>query len=593
MALPDSKTKLDPISMGLIRNHLQSFADEMANTVIRTAYSTVIRDCMDFSTALCDPEGHLVAQGVTIPFHLCSIPSALGSVIRKYRNRIYPGDIFIINDPFEGGIHLPDIFLFKPVFHEEELIGFGAVISHHVDIGGRVAGGACDSTEIYQEGLRIPPLKLYERGRPSEAIFQIIEKNVRVPKLVLGDLHANLAALRTGEQGFLELVENYGKEDLKSYLDALLDYTEELVRAEIRSWPDGEYVFKDYIDDDSVDPDSIPIHVKLTVQDDSIVVDFHGSSPQVRGAINSPLPFTISATAYAIRSVMQGEIPHTSGLFRAIEVIAPEASIVNPVMPAASNMRGVTGFRIADALLGALAQIVPDRTPAAGEGGNSLFIFSGYQEDGEAYILFDFVCGTWGARPNKDANDGLTNPGSVMSNIPAELMELEYPVQLEQYVLVPDTGGAGKYRGGVALVRDWRVLAEEAIVSARSDRRKHPPYGLQGGLPGSPSMTIVNPEGEAVVQPTKGTFEIRKGDLVRHQLAGGGGWGNPLERDPQKVLKDVLNEKVSLAKGRELYGVAIDPETLRVDDEETLRLRAAAQGQKSTALNADSKEATT
>ena len=575
MAVPDAKTKLDPISLGLIRNHLQSYADEMANTVIRTAYSTTIRDCMDFSTALCDPEGQMVAQGITIPFHLGSIPFALGSVIRKYQDRIHAEDIFIINDPFEGGIHLPDIFLFKPVFHEEELIGFGAVISHHVDIGGRVAGGACDSTEIYQEGLRIPPLKLYERGRPSEAIFQIIEKNVRVPKLVLGDLHANLAALRTGEQGFLELVENYGKEDLKSYLDALLDYTEELVRAEIRSWPDGEYVFKDYIDDDSVDPDSIPIHVKLTVQDDSIVVDFHGSSPQVRGAINSPLPLTISATAYAIRSVMQAEIPHTSGLFRAIEVIAPEASIVNPVMPAASNMRGVTGFRMADALLGALAQVVPDRTPAAGEGGNSLFIFSGYQEDGEAYILFDLVCGTWGARPNKDANDGLTNPGSVVSNIPAELMELEYPVQLEQYALVPDTGGAGKYRGGVALVRDWRVLAEEAIVSARSDRRKHPPYGLQGGLPGSPSMTIVNPEGEAVVQPTKGTFEIRKGDLVRHQLAGGGGWGNPLERDPQKVLKDVLNEKVSLAKGRELYGVAIDPETLRVDDEETLRLRAA------------------
>ncbi len=573
MALPDSKTKLDPISMGLIRNHLQSYADEMANTVIRTAYSTVIRDCMDFSTALCDPAGQMVAQGVTIPFHLGSIPFALRSVIRKYQDRIHGEDIFIINDPFEGGIHLPDIFLFKPVFHEEELIGFSAVISHHVDIGGRVAGGACDSTEIYQEGLRIPPLKLYDRGRPNEAIFQMLEKNVRVPKLVLGDLHANLAALRTGERGFLELVETYGKEDLKFYLDALLDYTEELVRAEIRAWPDGEYEFEDYIDDDSVDPDSIPIHVKLTVEDDSIVADFHGSSPQVRGAINCPRPLTVSATGYAIRSVMQADIPHTSGLFRALEVIAPEASIVNPVMPAATNMRGVTGFRMADALLGALAQVVPDRTPAAGEGGNSLFIFSGYEGDGEAYILFDLVCGTWGARPNKDANDGLTNPGSVVSNIPAELLELEYPVQLEQYALVADTGGAGKYRGGLALVRDWRLLAEEAIVSGRSDRRKHPPYGLQGGLPGSASMTIVNPDGEAVVVPTKGTFEIRRGDLVRHQIAGGGGWGDALKRDPQKVWQDVLNEKVSLEKARELYGVAIDLETLRVDDEETLRLR--------------------
>ena len=573
MAVLDSRTKLDPITQGLIRNHLQSYADEMANTVVRTAYSSVVRDCMDFSTALCDAQGQMVAQGVTIPFHLGSIPFALGSVIKKYRNRIYPNDIYILNDPFEGGIHLPDIFLFKPVFYEDCLIGFVAVISHHVDVGGRVAGGACDSTEIFQEGLRIPPLKLYERGEPSEAIFELLAKNVRVPKLVLGDVRANLAALRTGEKGFLELANRYGKEDLQGYLDALLDYTEELVRVEIRSWPNGEYEFTDYLDDDSVDPDSIPIHVKIIVRGDSIVVDLHGSSPQVRGALNSPLPFTVSAVGYAVRSVMQGDIPHTSGLFRPIEVVVPERSIVNPVMPAASNMRGVTGFRLADALLGALAQIVPDRTPAAGEGGNSLIIISGYDDNREAFILFDLFVGTWGARPNKDANDGLTNPASIVSNIPAELMELEHPVRLEQYALVQDTGGAGKYRGGLALVRDWRFLGKEAIVSTRSDRRKHRPYGLQGGLPGAASITVVNPDGEAVVQPTKGTFRIRHGDLVRHQIAGGGGWGNPLERDGAKLLHDVLNEKVSLEKARELYGVAIDSETLELEEEETHELR--------------------
>src|SRR2546428_12816653 len=235
MANQKVATRVDPITLGVIRNHLSSYADEMANTVIRTAYSTVVRDCMDFSTALCDARGQMVAQGVTIPLHLGSIPFAIGSVIRKYQGRIYPEDVYIINDPFEGGIHLPDIFLFKPVFYEADLIGFSAVISHHVDVGGRVAGGACDSTEIFQAGLRIPPLKLFDRGEPSEALFQILEKNVRVPKLVLGDIQANLAALRTGEKGFLELARRYGKEDLAIYLEELLNYTERLMRAEIRS----------------------------------------------------------------------------------------------------------------------------------------------------------------------------------------------------------------------------------------------------------------------------------------------------------------------------------------------------------------------
>src|SRR5215831_17926086 len=256
--ISQTKTQIDPITLGLIRNYLSSVADEMANTVIRTAYSTIVRDCMDFSTALCDRHGQMVAQGVTIPFQLGSIPFALGATLNKFRGRVNPGDIFIMNDPFEGGIHIPDIFLFHPIFFDDVLIGFSSVVAHHLDVGGRVPGSAaCDNTEIFQDGLRIPPLKLYDRGVPNEAIFEILEKNVRVPVMTLGDIRAKLAACKTGEKGMRELAARYGVDALDAYYAELLDYTEKMVRAEIRTWPDGVYCFDDYLDDDGVDP--VPI----------------------------------------------------------------------------------------------------------------------------------------------------------------------------------------------------------------------------------------------------------------------------------------------------------------------------------------------
>ena len=576
-------SEFDPITLELIRNNLSSVADEMANTVIRTAYSTIVRDCMDFSTALCDRHGQMIAQGVTIPFQLGSIPFALASTIKRYTGRIYPGDVFIMNDPFEGGIHLPDIFIFRPVFYHNELIGFSAAVSHHLDIGGRVPGSsACDNTEIFQEGLRIPPLKLYERDEPSEALFRLLEKNVRVPVMTLGDIRSNVAACRTGEKGLLHLAERYGAETLDRYYSKLLDYTETMVRDEIRKWPDGEYSFTDYLDDDGVDPDPIALQVKLIVRGDSLTVDFTGSSPQVRGGINSPLPFTVSCCGYAVRAVMRANIPNTSGLFRPLHVIAPEASILNPVMPAASSMRGVVGFRLSDALFGALAQVVPDVVPAAGEGGNSLIIIGGYNKQRVPSIMFDLVGGTWGARPDKDGNDGLTNPGSVISNIPAELMELEYSVRLEQYALAQDSGGAGKFRGGLAIVRDWRFLGDQpANLTIRSDRRAFPPYGLFGGQKGAPSWNIVNPgtKGERVLA-TKVTDRLNPGDVLRHIQPGGGGWGDPLDRDPAAVLRDVVNDKVSCQKAEELCGVVIDLKNREVLVQATQQKRAVLRANK-------------
>ena len=570
---------IDPITLSLIRNSLSSIADEMANTIVRTAYSTVIRDCMDFSTALCDRHGQMIAQGVTIPFQLGSIPFALRATLNKYRGRIFPGDIFIMNDPFEGGIHLPDIFIFQPVFDDRDcLVGFSAVVAHHLDVGGRVPGSAaCDNTEIFQEGLRIPPLKLYENDRPSESIFELLEKNVRVPEITMGDIRAKLSACKTGKQGLLKLVKQYGSKFLDSYYAELLNSTESIVRSEIRTWPNGEYFFEDFLDNDGVAPIRIPIKVKLIVQEDSLIIDFTGSSPQVQGGINSPLPFTISCCGYAVRSMMRLDIPNTSGLFRPMKVIAPEASILNPIMPAASSMRGVVGFRLSDALFGAMSQILPDRVPAAGEGGNSLIVIGGYTEQKNPFVMFDLVGGTWGGRPTKDGNDGLTNPGAVISNIPAELMELEYPIRLEQYALTKDSGGPGQYRGGLALTREWRYLGTQpANLTIRSDRKEHPPYGLYGGCPGAISTNIINPETKRErIVPTMVTDTLLPGEVIRHVQPGGGGWGNPLNRAPKNVLMDVLNHKVSLSKAKEDYGVCINPKTMKIKYKATEKKRYA------------------
>ena len=300
----------------------------------------------------------------------------------------------------------------------------------------------------------------------------------------------------------------------------------------------------------------------------------------MKGGINSPFPFTVSCCGYAVRSMMRADIPNTSGFFRPLEVIAPEGSILNPVMPAASSMRGVVGFRLSDALFGALAQVLPDRVPAAGEGGNSLILIGGYSNRREPFVMFDLVAGTWGARPNKDGNDGLTNPGAVISNIPAELMELEYPVRLEQYALAPDSGGAGRYRGGLAVVRDWRYLGEKpANLTIRSDRREHLPYGLYGGQPGAGSMSILNPgrEDERTL-PTMVTETMQPGELLRHIQPGGGGWGDPMSRDPEAVRQDVLDGKVSAEAARDSYGVVLRPGSLEIDPEATRQQRAEAGG---------------
>jgi N-methylhydantoinase B len=573
-----TRDDFDPITFELIKNSFGSIVDEMALIIVRTAYSGVIKDVMDFSTALCDAEGRMIAQGLTIPLHLGSIPDAMVSVVAKYRGDVHPGDVFILNDPFSGGMHLPDIFVFRPLFFEDALRGFAATVCHHTDVGGRVAGSnASDSTEIYAEGLRIAPLKLYDRGRPNDTLFSLIETNVRVPVKVLGDFRAQLSACYVAEQRYLALLAKYGVGVVDRYTNELYDYSERLTRSEIAALPDGEYTFEDWIDEDGIDDRLIPLRVKVTVAGDELTCDFTGSSSQVRGAINATLSFTKAAVYGAIKYVLGADIPNNAGFFRPIHVKAPAGSILNAVLPAACAARGLTGLRTADLMFGVLAQITPARAMAASEGGPTGVSIGGYDANRQPFVFVEFISSAWGGRSHLDGIDGITTPISNNSNTPAEVSEAEYPIAIDQYEFAPDSGGPGKFRGGLGVQRSYRLLEEEATLQVRADRQRVRPFGLFGGKPGTPSKNVLRRNGEVTTLPAKFTMTMRRGDVLHHVQPGAGGLGDPFERDPERVLVDVQNEKVSLEGARRDYGVVVDPMSWKVDVQETARLRSAGR----------------
>jgi len=565
----------DPIAFELFKNAMFSIADEMALTVFRTTYSGVLKDNMDYSTGFADAEGKLVAQGLTLPGHLGSVPTAMESIMRHYRDDMAPGDVFIMNDPFDGGMHLPDIFVFKPLYHEGKRLAFACTVCHHTDVGGRVAGSnASDSTEIYAEGLRIAPLKMYEAGKINRTLMTFIERNVRLPVQVFGDLRAQLAACHIAEKQFAELVAKHGVAQTEAYMRETIDYAERLTRASLEKLPDGEWSFEDWIDDDGIDYGRpIRLFVTLRKRGGHMVVDWTGTHPQVKGAINNTLSFTKAASYTGVRSVLPQGIPNNEGVFRAIEVICPPGTVGNGVLPAACAARGLTGFRMTDCIFGALAMMLPDRVKAAGDGGNTGVSIGGYYADRRPFIYVDFTCGAWGARPFADGLDGNSHMFANMASHSIEITEAEQPISLLAYEFVADKAGAGKYRGGVPFKRDYRFNEAEGVLQVRSDRRDHRPFGLYGGSPGRPSENYLNPEGENRVLPGKLTMTVRRGDIFRHVLAGAGGWGDPLERDAAAVLKDVRNELLSPGKAAADYGVVIDTARWLVDEAATKRRR--------------------
>jgi N-methylhydantoinase B len=571
---------IDPITLEIVKNALSSVADEMALVLMRSAYSPVVRDSMDYSTALCDREGAVIAQGLTLAVQLGAFPDAMRHLKQQYAGRMLPGDIFIMNDPYgAGGQHLPDIYVIKPLFWEGEIEGYACTMAHHSDVGGIAPGSvAIHATDIYQEGLRLPMLKLYEAGKANDTLFQILEKNTRQPVQVLGDLRAQLAACTVAERSFSELLKRYGGRAVRPYLEAIMNQAERLMREFIKGIPDGSYRFVDWIDGLGEAPQALQIAVCVTVRGDEVEIDFTGTSAQVQGAINCPIAMVRSCSYCAIRCVTSPDIPNCEGYMRPLRVVVPEGTILNPVLPAACAARGVMGYRVFDAIMGALAQVLPLRVIAAGEGGPTLFAVGGYHE-GRPFVLTEVMVGTWGARAGKDGVEGISNPAANLSNQPVELIEAELPLEVVRYGLVQDSGGAGEYRGGLAFVREFKLLADEAVFTTRADRRDHPPFGFSGGHSGGTSSnTLISGAGERAL-PTMPMEAVKwtSGDVFRHVSAGGGGYGDALSRDPALVLADLLDEKISPAAALERYGVVIEGHG--VDQAATKRLRERRKAQ--------------
>jgi N-methylhydantoinase B len=570
-----TREEFDLITFEVLRNALAAAADEMALMVMRSARSSVVRELLDFAAALCDRDGRLIAQGLSLPLHLGSIPDAIQVVRQRFGDKIAPGDLIVLNDPFHGGMHLPDIFMFKPIFFEERLEGFAVVVAHHADIGGRVpGGGAADSTEIFQEGLRLPPLKLHVAGVPDEAVYDLIKLNVRVPDTVMGDLGAQVAGCMAGEHGLQALLQHYGADVFHGYIDEILNYSERVTRQEIAHWPDGDFEFTDYEDHDGRQAVLVPVKVRVEIRGDHVRFDFTGSSPQVKGAINCTPSFARSAVYIAVRSLMRTPVPNNEGCFRPIEIVLPEGSIFNPRPPAAFAARGVLGYRILDAIFGAMAKALPGQVPAAGDGGISGIRIGGYHASGRAFQFNDIICGSWGAGASGDGGEGLAHIATNISNQPIEILEAENPVRVIHYGFVPDTGGAGRHRGGLALERHLEFTGTEAVLQVRTHRRDVAPYGLEGGEDGSTSETYLWRDGKESLLETKITLPIQKGDRIRHITAGGGGFGDPLERDPAAVVNDIRKEKITRDYAARKYGVVVNAGELVVDAAATERQRA-------------------
>ncbi|MET7994015.1 hydantoinase B/oxoprolinase family protein [Amycolatopsis sp. NPDC005232] len=566
----------DAVTFEVFRNAVAGVADEMAITIVRTAHSQIVASSMDFSAALCDARGRVIAQANTCPVHLGSIPDAMAAILADFGDAVHPGDVYLLNDPSLGGMHLPDIFAVAPVFAGEHLLGFAVTVVNHADVGGWVAGSmAVQSTSIFAEGVQIPPSRLAEDGTVNETFLNLILRNVREPELLRGDLESQLAACHAGAAGLRALAERHGVDGLAELSEELLDYSETLLRTALAEATPGTYEFTDHIDDDGLGSGPIPFKVKVTLSGDGIELDFTGSSPQVASALNATASFTRSASYAAVQGALARDIPANNGFYRPFTFVIPKASILDGRRPAARGARGLVAYRIIDTVLGALAPVFPGRVPAAGDGGPDSVAIGITDAKGDSVVLWDILCGAWGARPDRDGVDGISPLGANLANTPVEELERSGHVRVDGYGYLPDTGGAGRFRGGLATFRDLTVLAPEASVQIRSDRRRFLPYGLAGGGQGTPSVNVLDPggPGERVLE-SKPHLVLTEGARHRHVTAGGGGHGPAFTRDPARVLDDVLDGKVTREGAVRDYRVVVTDEDA-VDHTATKALRTS------------------
>ncbi len=537
---------IDAITLEVLRHAFTAVAEEMNANLIRSAYSPNIKERRDCSSALFDAEGQMIAQAESIPVHLGAMPFSVAAAVEAVES-FSPGDVVVLNDPYAGGAHLPDITFVAPVFAEGRLIALVANRAHHADVGGKEPGSlAGDTVEIYQEGLRIPPIRLWRRGVVDRDLLELVLLNVRTSGERWGDLRAQYAACRTGIDRLSEVIDRFGLETVSEGMGAILDYAERRMRAEIARIPDGTATFDDVLDDDGVTDEPISIRVSVTVDGDRITFDFAGTAPQVRGPVNAVLAVTTSATYYAVRAMTDPEIPPNAGCYRPIAIDAPLGSVVNPEPPApvvGGNLE--TSQRVVDVVLGALGRLVPERAIAACQGSmNNLAIGGTDPRIDRPYSIYETIAGGFGARPTRDGVDGIHSHMTNTLNTPIEALEIAYPLRVERYELRKGTGGAGRTRGGLGVRRDIRSLGPDARVSLLTERRRQRPYGIAGGESGSPGENVLIRDDEEIMLPAKGSLSLAYGEIISVRTPGGGGYGPPDERDPEAIDADRREERV-------------------------------------------------
>ena len=533
---------LGPIEIEVIRNAMTAAAAEMDITIWRTSRSTTVRELLDYSTAVFDAQGNNVAQSARIPQHLNSMGAALRTLLDRFVDAADwdEGDVVITNDPYCGGQHLNDVLAFKPIEHDGRRIAYVGTLCHHIDMGGMAPGSyAATATEVFQEGLRIPPLKLVEKGVLNKAIWAMIGQNVRKPGLMLGDLQSQLASLEVGAASIKRLASRYGAAGLIEATGRILDMSEAAMRAAIRAMPDGRYEFEGFLDDDGVTGDPVRLHAVLTVAGDEITVDLTGCADQQRGPINCTPAMSNCAVYYSIIAATDGAMPANAGCYRPVRIIHREGSVTSCRAPASVAHRVAVSHRLANVMFGCLHQALPDRMPAAYYGGSYVATFQTEAEDGTREVLVEIEIGGTGANPAKDGVNAWSFGMHNNSNIPVEMIESQMPLTITHYGLVPGSGGAGRYRGGLGLVREWRLDSPAGVFTANMDRFRFPPYGLAGGQPGSLGRLSRIRDGVVTpIGPKSDGVRLLKGDIVRLETSGGGGFGDPAARDPADVARD-------------------------------------------------------
>jgi N-methylhydantoinase B len=571
---------IDPILLEVLRNRLDAISDEMELTLLKSAASPIVKEGLDASAALFNVQGETIAQAAAIPIHLGALQFAARRIVRAFPpETMREGDAFLLNDPYDGGTHLPDITLAVPVIVEGCPVALACTMCHHQDVGGRTPGSVpTDATELYQEGVIIPPTQLFRAGALDENLFALLRRNVRLPDVFTGDLMAQVAAGRLGGLRLRELFTTHGAETVTGYIEELLARAERLTRAQIETIPDGDYAFEDYLDDDGVDIGKrVKIAVTLRVRGSSMTFDFTGSDPQVRGPFNSVPASTMSAVYYAVRAISDASIPNNGGCFRAVDAILPEGTIVNPRPPAPVSCRTATIKRIADTILGALVKALPGKMPAANSGTLLVMAFGGVDPaTGKPFVASELAAGGMGARPTKDGIDCIETDVSNCMNIPVESVEMNFPLRIPRMRLWTDSGGAGRWRGGLGLEKVYEATTTDVTISHRGERFASAPWGLAGGAPGRSARAFIVRKGGAREElPSKKMIVLHPGDQLWEYIAGGAGYGDPLDRDMAQALADVLNGKITREEALATYGVVLNAEGDSVEHVATKETREA------------------